>query len=78
MYICVGLVHRNPDFRSTPSSVCPCISLSRATPLGRSRDQTSEFPTEWPTRMCARYLEGVCHETHGYKEYLAHTKVTPP
>ena len=24
---------------------CPCISLSRATPLGRSSYQTSEFPT---------------------------------
>jgi len=34
---------------------CPCVSLSRATPLGRSRYQTSEFlntpefPTELPT-----------------------------
>ena len=29
--------------------LCPCISLARATPLGRSRYQTSEFPTELPT-----------------------------
>ena len=28
---------------------CPCISLSLATPLGRSRYQTSEFPTKSPT-----------------------------
>ena len=30
-----------------------CISLSRATPLGRSRYQTSEFPTisELPTEL---------------------------
>ena len=32
---------------------CSCISLSRATPLGRSRDHTSEFPTtsEVPTEL---------------------------
>ena len=29
---------------------CPCISLSRATPLGRSLYQTLEFPAELLTR----------------------------
>ena len=39
------------------SCFCPCISLSRATPLGRARYQTSEFlntsefPTESPTHI---------------------------
>ena len=43
---------------------CSCISLSRATPLGRSRYHTSEFPTtsefpaELPTRTTPR---GVCY-----------------
>ena len=32
---------------------CPCISLSLATPLGRSLYQTSEFPpaSEYPTKL---------------------------
>ena len=36
-----------------------CIFLSRATPQGRSRYQTSEFPTELPTRnQVARAARG--------------------
>jgi len=40
------------------SCFCLCISLSRATPLGRSRYQTSEFPTEVPTHTHPRNREG--------------------
>ena len=37
------------------SCFCPCMSLSRATPLGRSRHQTSEFlnTSEFPTGLRA-------------------------
>ena len=48
----VGLVEREPlceGLRPLAWSMCaayfrPCISLSRATPLGRSRYHTSQFP----------------------------------
>jgi len=42
---------------------CPCISLSRATPPGRSRYQTSEFPatSEFPTELPThRYPCSLC------------------
>ena len=43
--------------------LCPCIFLTRATPLGRSRFQkseppsTSEFPTELPTHTPSTLLQ---------------------
>ena len=55
---CVRCEDPRPDVWSMcVSCLCPCISLSHATPLGRSRYQTSEllnsseFPTELPTHM---------------------------
>jgi len=49
--------------------LCLCIPLSRATPLGRLRYQTSEFPTELPTHIshCWR-AEGDC--VNGFKDDL--------
>ena len=41
-----------------PAFFCPCISLSRATPLRRPRFHTSEFPTESPTHTIAFRLSG--------------------
>jgi hypothetical protein len=46
--------------------LCSCISLSRATPLGQSRYQTSGFPTssEFPTELPSHRNRGHpgCHE----------------
>ena len=43
---------------------CPCISLSRGTPLGRSRYQILEFPTtsEFPTELLTHVAAAISFE----------------
>ena len=66
----VGISHRCEDPRPHAWSMCAacfwsCISLSCATPLGRSRYQTSEFPIELPTHTPAHAYSQVYAWGHG-------------
>ena len=63
---------------------CSCISQSRATPLGRSRYQTSElpttseFPTELPTHSISLVLTpGFRLRVSSVQGYLDHKKTHP-